>query len=269
MATPKVRSAISASVSDLAPDLPRRSALHDGRPYRISLVTSSQLSAASEDVLYELFDANISPLSAGTSMAHTPGPKRIEMFDPQARYLLATSLPQSSSLDYGGDVTVTESDELALAMPGAMPAPAPRSGALGKGKRRAPPVEVTREELLGYCGFRFDTEQTAGTRDAEVVYCYELQIAPQARRMGLGKVLIDEMEVIGRRRGMDKAMLTCLKNNDPALSFYAKQGYTPDEIDPTRMEEEEEWEDVGSNPEEEDGSQRADYRILSKVLKAG
>jgi hypothetical protein len=103
-------------------------------------------------------------------MAHTPGPKRIEMFDPQARDLLATSLPESSSLDYGGDVTVTETDELALAMPGAMPAPAPRSGALGKGKRRAPPVEVTREELLGYCGFRFDTEQTAGTRDAEVVY---------------------------------------------------------------------------------------------------
>jgi hypothetical protein len=59
-------------------------------------------------------------------------------------------------------------------------------------------------------------------------------------------------------------------DNDPALSFYAKQGYTPDEIDPTRMEEEEEWEDVGSNPEEEeDGSHRADYRILSKVLKAG
>lgn len=99
-------------------------------------------------------------------MAHTPGPKRIEMFDPQARYLLATSLPDSSTLGHGGDIT--ESDH--LAMPGAMPSSAPRSGAQGKGKRRAPPVEVTREELLGYCGFRFDTEQTAGTRDAEVVY---------------------------------------------------------------------------------------------------
>jgi hypothetical protein len=36
------------------------------------------------------------------------------------------------------------------------------------------------------------------------------------------------------------------------------------------MEEEEEWEDVGSNPEEEeDGSHRADYRILSKDLSGG
>jgi hypothetical protein len=104
--------------------------------------------------------------SAGTSMAHTPGPKRIEMFDPQARYLLATSLRNSSTL--GHCLDVTELDD--LVMPGAMPVPVSRSGAPGKGKRRAPPVEVTKQELLGYCSFRFDTEQTAGTRDAEVVY---------------------------------------------------------------------------------------------------
>ena len=40
---------------------------------------------------------------------------------------------------------------------------------------------------------------------------YELQVAEQARGLGLAKMLMDEMEMIGRRRGMDKAILTCLK----------------------------------------------------------
>lgn len=39
-----------------------RQAVLNTQRYLISLVTSSQLSAASEDVLYELFDANIAPL---------------------------------------------------------------------------------------------------------------------------------------------------------------------------------------------------------------
>lgn len=51
-------------------------------------------------------------------------------------------------------------------------------------------------------------------------------------------------------------------DNAPALAFYTKRGYTPDEIDPTRIAEEDEWEDV-----DEDGEPRSpDYRILSKVL---
>jgi hypothetical protein len=56
------------------------------------------------------------------------------------------------------------------------------------------------------------------------------------------------------------------------LRFYAKHGYTPDEIDPTRILEErgdDEWEQVGSDPEEEDEGNVADYRILSKTLPGG
>jgi hypothetical protein len=41
--------------------------------------------------------------------------------------------------------------------------------------------------------------------------------------MGLGKVLIDEMEMIGRRRGMDKAMLTCLKSESDCGSRVTSQ----------------------------------------------
>lgn len=105
---------------------------------------------------------------------------------------------------------------------------------------------------------------------------YELQLAPSARRLGLARRLMDALEGIGRRRGMAKSMLTCLVGeyaalgrvivrgrrgaipltaaNTSALAFYDRQGYTPDEIDPTRCAEEE--------------GEQADYsyRILSKEL---
>lgn len=50
--------------------------------------------------------------------------------------------------------------------------------------------------------------------------------------------------------------------NAPALAFYAKVGYTPDEIDPTLIAEEDGWEDVDENGEDS----KPDYRILSRVL---
>lgn len=83
---------------------------------------------------------------------------------------------------------------------------------------------------------------------------------------------MDALEGIGRRRGMAKSMLTCLVGesllsgsfarttnkltaaNTSALGFYKRQGYTPDEIDPTRCAEEE-GEEAGYS-----------YRILSKEL---
>jgi len=180
-------------------------------------------------------------------MAHDPRGKREELFHPDARYLLLLrSSPPSPAQE-------------TLHMPGALP--------LNKAKGKGKAVDQVDGDLLGYCAFRFDAEETMGPRDAEVVYCYELQLDVAVRGMGLGKMLMNELEAIGSRRSMDKAMLTCLKNNVDALAFYNRQGYTPDEIDPTRVadEEDDEWEDVGSDGEvQKQGG--ADYVILSKVL---
>ena len=41
---------------------------------------------------------------------------------------------------------------------------------------------------------------------------YELQLDESIRKLGFGKILMDEMERIGRTRRMDKAMLTCYKS---------------------------------------------------------
>ncbi|KAK4685682.1 hypothetical protein P7C73_g4463, partial [Tremellales sp. Uapishka_1] len=119
-----------------------------------------------------------------------------------------------------------------------------------------------KETLLGYCSFRFDTEETLTSRDAEVIYCYELQLSAKIRGMGIGKILMELYESIGRRRKMDKGMLTCLKNNKVAMKFYKKLGYRPDQIDPSTMAE-----DEGEAEEHNDDDERVDYWILSKDLK--
>lgn len=41
-------------------------------------------------------------------------------------------------------------------------------------------------------------------------FSYELQLKEELRGKGMAKVLMDEMERIGRERGMSKCMLTCL-----------------------------------------------------------
>ena len=42
-----------------------------------------------------------------------------------------------------------------------------------------------KKDILGFCGFRFTTEG-----DAEVVYCYELQVVSASRGMGVGREMM-------------------------------------------------------------------------------
>jgi hypothetical protein len=140
MATPAVRSASAASSFDLAPHLPAPlpSPLGD---LSLLLAPSAALSPRTRAALYALFDANMAPLARGTSMQHDRTAKLAEMFDPDARYLLLTP---------------------AARMPGAMPPTPPR--------RRRQEAEVDVEDIVGFASFRFDTEDTMGADDVEVVY---------------------------------------------------------------------------------------------------
>ncbi|WWD04996.1 hypothetical protein V865_003067 [Kwoniella europaea PYCC6329] len=240
MATPKVRSANAASTSVLAPDLPNISTLKDGRSYEIFLVKSENLSKNAQDSIFKLFDQNMYDLQKTSSFPYTERSKREELFDQDARYIVLLSPPQSLSSTSSPFV----------------------NGNNKKGKAKEPQVDFEYENLLGFCGFRFDTEETLSSRDAEVVYCYEVQLSSKCRGQGLGKKLLDILEDIGRKRGLDKVMLTCLKSNESALAFYTRQGYIPDEIDPTRINEEEPVDD-----DEEEEEEEVDYRILSRSLE--
>ena len=59
----------------------------------------------------------------------------------------------------------------------------------------------------------------------EVIYCYEIHLAPSLRRCGLGRRLMRAMEDIGRAAGVQKAMLTVFVANEAGMKFYEQLGW--------------------------------------------
>ncbi|KAL8802808.1 MAG: hypothetical protein Q9182_003568 [Xanthomendoza sp. 2 TL-2023] len=66
----------------------------------------------------------------------------------------------------------------------------------------------------------------------EVIYCYELHLSPLVQRRGLGRHLMGLIDGVGKRAGVEKSMLTVFVENQAALNFYEKLGYSKDEYSP-------------------------------------
>ncbi|KAK9479286.1 hypothetical protein V1514DRAFT_33861 [Lipomyces japonicus] len=77
--------------------------------------------------------------------------------------------------------------------------------------------------LQGFISFMITIEE-----DELVVYCYELHLSSNIRNKGLGHILLDKMESIGRQERICKTMLTVFSAN-PALLFYTRHDYNPAE----------------------------------------
>nr|CAG4646752.1 EOG090X0MNC [Macrothrix elegans] len=100
---------------------------------------------------------------------------------------------------------------------------------------------------LGFSHFRFDMDY-----GYPVLYCYELQLEDTCRRKGLGKFMLQILELMAFRSNLVKVVLTVFMHNPEALQFFKALGYKTDE----------------TNPENTCGTQY-DYVILSKQnLKA-
>lgn len=84
-----------------------------------------------------------------------------------------------------------------------------------------------RGQLLGFLSFMVTYED-----GKEVNYCYEIHLAPEAQGLGLGRQLMIRYEEIGRRIGLEKAMLTVFKSNAKAMRFYERLGYVVDDFSP-------------------------------------
>jgi N-alpha-acetyltransferase 40 len=106
--------------------------------------------------------------------------------------------------------------------------------------------------VQGFASFMITIED-----DFPVVYLYEIHLSEPLRGKGVGDMLMDAVESVGRHFQMEKAMLTVFTSNEGAARFYRRLGYATDEYSP--------------QPRMLRGGKLKlpDYVILSKSLKAG
>ena len=83
------------------------------------------------------------------------------------------------------------------------------------------------QDVQGFMSFMLTYED-----GYEVIYLYEIHLSPQLQGQGLGKKLMDMMEEVGRKAGVEKSMLTVFRRNEAARSFYERLGYGVDEFSP-------------------------------------
>lgn len=106
------------------------------------------------------------------------------------------------------------------------------------------------KEIMAFAHFRFDLNDDDNPTQ-EVLYLYEIQIQPIAQKNGLGRRMMQIMEIIAMNMKMRKVMLTVFKSNKSAMGFYRRLKYDVDEISPSMFGEE------------------VDYEIMSKVVYKG
>ncbi|KAJ4768716.1 N-alpha-acetyltransferase 40 [Rhynchospora pubera] len=88
------------------------------------------------------------------------------------------------------------------------------------------------EQLVGFVHYRFVVEE-----DVPVAYVYELQLESCAKGKGLGKFLMQLVELIARKNKMGAVVLTVQKANEFAMNFYTnKLRYVISSISPSRVD---------------------------------
>jgi ribosomal protein S18 acetylase RimI-like enzyme len=97
---------------------------------------------------------------------------------------------------------------------------------------------------MGFLEYRILIED-----DSVVLYIWEIHLVPRVHKQGLGRYMMQIAELIARKHGLDKIMLTVFKQNVTAMNFYKnKLRYVIDDTDPSMSGE------------------KVNYEILSKVL---
>ncbi|XP_046401768.1 N-alpha-acetyltransferase 40 [Ischnura elegans] len=99
---------------------------------------------------------------------------------------------------------------------------------------------------VAFSHFRFDLDY-----GDPVLYCYELQLVESVRRKGLGKFMMQILELFAFSANLHKVILTILKHNPGATEFYKALKYELDE----------------TSPQEGVFEEECHYEILSKLNK--
>ncbi|KAK8710012.1 hypothetical protein V6N13_145357 [Hibiscus sabdariffa] len=86
--------------------------------------------------------------------------------------------------------------------------------------------------LLGFLHYRFTLEE-----EIPVLYLYELQLDSSVQGKGLGKFLMELVELIAQENRMGAVVLTVQKSNSLAMKFYiSKLRYVVSSISPSRVD---------------------------------
>ncbi|KAL0415567.1 UNVERIFIED_CONTAM: N-alpha-acetyltransferase 40 [Sesamum latifolium] len=86
--------------------------------------------------------------------------------------------------------------------------------------------------IVGFVHYRFILEE-----EVPVVYVYELQLEPRVQGKGLGKFLMQLIELIACKNRMGAVVLTVQRANLSAMDFYIRKlGYTISAISPSRVD---------------------------------
>ncbi|KAF5803718.1 putative transferase transcription regulator GNAT family [Helianthus annuus] len=88
-----------------------------------------------------------------------------------------------------------------------------------------------KESVVGFVHYRFTIEE-----DVPVLYVYELQLEPAYQGKGLGKFLMQLVELIACNNSMGAVVLTVQKQNTSAINFYLnKLSYNISSISPSKV----------------------------------
>ncbi|CAM9556058.1 unnamed protein product [Ectocarpus sp. 12 AP-2014] len=249
-------------------------------PVRLEIRSPKTLLDGDAQVMYDLLKSNMHDMYMAAGWGWNKAEKWREMEHRDSRFLIARcgaeddSGPEAAATGVAGlrvaEEGVSESSVVSGAGGATDSEEAARAPSRG-GEERKP--GGARERIAGYCDFRFawdqdeneDGEGVGGMED--VLYVYELQVAPWATRRGLGRRMMQAIELLANRHGMTKVMLTVFKENRQAMSFYTKKmRYGVDKDSPSNWDQPDEVYEILSKPTRQGAARTKEAQRTATLL---
>lgn len=169
------------------------------KAFKYYLIHSKDLSEPTFTRLFKIFETLMKDMYTKSSWGWNEKEKMSEWKHSRSRFLIVT---KAESQEQSGDVIF--------------------------GKQ---PTEMDR--IIGFMCFRFED---AYVKNECAFYVYEIHIEPDHQRQGIGEDLMSMARHMAEVFKMDKILLTAFKYNTPALKFYKKLHFKPDEKSPSLEE---------------------------------
>ena len=227
---------------DILASLPAfRSFARNGVDASLVCAKSSQLPKLLAEELFSVCKHNMEK-AYDAAWGWSDGAKRAELTHDAARYILVSEKRKEEEEEKAREGEEAQGAAAAAAADDSSSPPALLAS-----------LAANPSDLLAYVHFRFETDEAT---QRPILYVYEVQLRdePKTRRKGLGRFLMQLLELAARTSssggvGLEAISLTVQDSNHAAAALYASLGYVRDAGSPCPLEE----------PE-------AGYTILTKPL---